>query len=218
MRAFWERRARRLLPAAMVAVVLVVALQAAAGCGLGKLPGRPGGARVRGELAAGLLGRRLRGRLHHRGAGAALLVAGRRGAVLPALPAGVRGHAGGVPGALAAGGRGARGRAALSFVAAWLMASAHGNSGITYYATYTEGVATDGARTGKELGGCASLQAPEPGSARYRARARSTLLVMAQLLGDLVRDAERRTSDHVHGRSAGGRATCSMPSSGHALV
>jgi peptidoglycan/LPS O-acetylase OafA/YrhL len=139
MRAFWERRARRLLPAAMVAVVLVVVLQAVAGVG--------SGTRFRGDLL-GALGYVANWRLAYSGGDYAaaftieapvqhfwsLAVEEQFYLIFPlafvGLLAAFRGRWRRVGAALAAG-------AALSFVAAWVMASAHGNSGITYYATYT---------------------------------------------------------------------------------
>jgi peptidoglycan/LPS O-acetylase OafA/YrhL len=139
MRAFWERRARRLLPAAMVAVVLVVVLQAAAGVG--------SGARFRGDLL-GALGYVANWRLAYSGGDYAsaftieapvqhfwsLAVEEQFYLVFPlafvGLVAVFRGRWRRVGAALGVG-------AALSFGAAWVMASAYGNSGITYYATYT---------------------------------------------------------------------------------
>ena len=139
MRAFWERRARRLLPAALVAVVLVVVLQAVAGVG--------SGTRFRGDLL-GALGYVANWRLAYSGGDYAaaftieapvqhfwsLAVEEQFYLIFPlafvGLLAAFRGRWRRVGAALAAG-------AALSFVAAWVMASAHGNSGITYYATYT---------------------------------------------------------------------------------
>jgi peptidoglycan/LPS O-acetylase OafA/YrhL len=139
MRAFWERRARRLLPAAMVAVVLVVALQAAAGVG--------SGTRFRADLL-GALGYVANWRLAYSGGDYAaaftieapvqhfwsLAVEEQFYLVFPLVFVGMlaafRGRWRRVGAVLGVG-------AALSFVVAWVMASAHGNSGITYYATYT---------------------------------------------------------------------------------
>ena len=116
--------------------------------GLRAVPGRrPGRPRLHDQLAAGGLGVGLRGHVPGRGADPALLVSGHRGAVLPGLPVPAAGGAvpdpapaglaGGLLAALAAG----------SFALAWVSATDNGNTGITYYATYS--------RVGEILGGVA---------------------------------------------------------------
>jgi peptidoglycan/LPS O-acetylase OafA/YrhL len=139
MSAFWERRARRLLPAAMVTVVLIVVLQAAAGVGSGE--------RFKGDLL-GALGYVANWRLAYSGGDYAaaftleapvqhfwsLAVEEQFYLAFPLVFVGTlalfRGRWRRVGAVLGV-------AAGLSFVAAWLTASAHGNSGIAYYATYT---------------------------------------------------------------------------------
>ena len=101
-RRFWERRARRLLPAASGDVV-----RRAGAPGVGRdrvgraLPGRRAQRpRLRGQLAPSRRRRRLRRHLQRPVPGGPLLVPGDRGAVLRHLPAGVRrGGGGGRPAA-----------------------------------------------------------------------------------------------------------------------
>lgn len=139
MASFWERRARRLVPAAMVTIVAVVALQRFAGVG--------SSARFRGDLL-GALGYVANWRLAYSGgdyADAFVLEAPVQHfwslaveeqfylafpLVFVGLLAAFRGRwrlVGAVLG----------GAAALSFLAAWHTASREGNSGLAYYATYT---------------------------------------------------------------------------------
>jgi peptidoglycan/LPS O-acetylase OafA/YrhL len=139
---FWERRARRLLPAALLTVAVVVALQSAFEVG--------SGARFRGDLL-GALGYAANWRFAFSGGdyGAifqieapvqhfwSLAVEEQFYVLFPLLFVGLMRltrdrwrMVGAVFG----------GAAAASFVAAWLTAAAEGsNSGLAYYATYTRG-------------------------------------------------------------------------------
>jgi peptidoglycan/LPS O-acetylase OafA/YrhL len=136
---FWERRARRLLPAALVTVVGVVALQY-----LFEVGSNP---RFTGD-ALGALGYAANWRMAYSGGDYAatfaleapvqhfwsLAVEEQFYLAFPLLFVGLLAACRGrwrVVGAVFAAG------AAASFAAAWWSASRHGNSGITYYATYT---------------------------------------------------------------------------------
>ena len=139
MASFWERRARRLLPAAMLTIVAIVALQRFAGVG--------SSGRFRGDLL-GALGYVANWRLAFSGgdyADAFVLEAPVQHfwslaveeqfylafpLVFVGLLAAFRGRWRWVGAVLGA-------TAAVSFVAAWLTASREGNSGLAYYATYT---------------------------------------------------------------------------------